>query len=87
MRVRKKDGRTKTEFVRLSSDFIYGSRHFAYVGKRGSRWKVTARYTVQLDAKRSYQCVRLRGPYHKGVAVVVHFSERRFRELFEQANA
>ena len=46
------------------------------------RWKVTARYTVQLGPEEYLRCVRVRG-YQGGNAIVMHFSEKEFGRLFK----
>lgn len=43
------------------------------------RWKVTARYTVQVSKNVRMNCVRLRF----GVSEVRHFSEAEFKRLFK----
>lgn len=46
-----------------------------------THWKVTARYTVEVMAGRGLRCVRVSSLG----GTVLHFSERRFRQLFEAA--
>lgn len=48
-------------------------------GLLGTRWKVTARYSLQIGPDKRIQCVRVR----EGVGHVMHFSREEFQRLFE----
>lgn len=48
---------------------------------RATRWKVTARYTVQTGLRTSIKCVRVRSCCQP--SVVLHFSEKEFLRLYE----
>lgn len=46
------------------------------------KWKVTARYTVQVSAKKTMDCVRV-AHYGSNSYMVRHFSEAEFNRLFK----
>ena len=50
------------------------------LGALGPKWKVTARFSVQLSPAKSVACVRVRC----GIGPSYHFSESLFKELFRQ---
>lgn len=53
---------------------------------RPGRWKVTARYSVQVSRGKYLECVRVRGPCApSGNAPVLHLSTTEFRRLFVKA--
>jgi len=64
----------------LGSEIVYLREPWAEVPV-SSKWKVTARYTVQVRPNVLVRCVRVR-TFLGGQNLVRHFSEEEFRRLF-----
>jgi len=50
-----------------------------------TRWKVTARYTVQVSPRKNLDCVRVHGYFGNGYTL--HLSEAEFKRLFKKEHA
>lgn len=62
-----------------SATFVKLRAGTAHLWRLGPTWKVTARYLLDDGGEKPVPCVRVRC----GVGPVMHFTAKRFAELFE----